>query len=159
MSYYDDDGVAKKIICFFVFLVLFALLMFVIAYGLNCLGEKKSELKSIDCTVNYVNLVKYSSSSNLYRYVYLSTPNGKEIEIEDKALYDVAKNHIGQKIKIEVTQTYFLRNDGRKHIVRNRIFRPVKVLEVEGEAHEYEERIQEVQSKVPTYFYYFPLIR
>lgn len=159
MSYYDDDGVAKKIICFFVFLILFALLLFVIAYGLNCLGEKKSEVNSIECTVNYVSLIKYSDSSTLHRYVYLSMPNGKEIEIEDKVLYDVAKNHIGQKIKIEVTQTYFLRNDGRKHIVRNRIFRPVKVLEVEGEAHEYEERIQEVQSKVPTYFYYFPLIR
>lgn len=158
MSYYDDDGVAKKIICFFVLLT--ALLMFVIAYGLNCLGEKKREVKSIECTVNYVNLVQYSNSSTLSRYVYLSMPNGKEITIEDdKALYDVAKNHIGQKIKIEVSQTYFLSDDGRKHIVRNRIFRPVKVLEVEGEAHEYEERIQEVQSKVPTYFYYFPLIR
>ena len=91
MSYYDDDSVLRKIICFFVFLILFALLLFVIAYGLN-LGEKKSEAKSIECTVNYVSLVKYSNSSALCRYVYLSTPNGKEIEIEDKALYDVDKN-------------------------------------------------------------------
>ena len=93
MSYYDDDGVAAKIICFSVFLILFALLLFVIAYGLN-LGDKKSEAKSIECTVNYVSLVKYkySNSSTLCRYVCLSMPNGKEITIEDdKALYDVAK--------------------------------------------------------------------
>ncbi|AEB14656.1 hypothetical protein [Treponema succinifaciens] len=160
MSYYDDDSVLRKIICFFVFLILFALLLFVIAYGLN-LGDKKSEAKSIECTVNYVSLVKYSNSSTLCRYVYLTMPNGKEIEIEDKALYDVAKNHIGQKIKIEVSQTYFLRKDGKKHIVRNHIFRPVKVLEVEGEYQEYEEKIQNVERKteVPIYFHYFPLIR
>ncbi len=85
MSYYDDDSVLRKIICFFVFLILFALLLFVIAYGLN-LGDKKSEAKSIECTVNYVSLVKYSNSSTLCRYVYLTMPNGKEIEIEDKAL-------------------------------------------------------------------------
>lgn len=161
MSYYDDDSVLRKIICFFVFLILFALFLFVIVYGLNCLGDMKGELKSIECTVNYVNLVKYSNSSTLHRYVYLTMPNGKEIEIEDKALYDVAKNHIGQKIKIEVSQTYFLRKDGKKHIVRNHIFRPVKVLEVEGEYQEYEEKIQNVErkTKVPIYFHYFPLIR
>lgn len=161
MSYYDDGSVLRKIICFCVFLILFALLLFVIAYGLNFLGDKKSEAKSIECTVNYVSLVKYSNSSNLCRYVYLSMPNGKEIEIEDKALYDVAKNHIGQKIKIEVNQTYFLNDDGRKHIVRNHIVRPVKVLEVYGEPQEYEEQIQNVERKtdVPIYFHYFPLIR
>lgn len=160
MSYYDDDSVLRKIICFFVFLVLFALLLFVIAYGLN-LGDKKSEAKSIECTVNYVSLVKYSNSSTLCRYVYLTMPNGKEIEIEDKALYDVVKNHIGQKIKIEVSQTYFLRKDGKKHIVRNHLVRPVKVLEVDGEYQEYEEKIQNVErkTKVPIYFHYFPLIR
>lgn len=158
MSYYDDDSVLGKIICF---LVLFALLLFVIAYGLNFLGDLKGEVKSIECTVNYVNLVKYSNSSTLHRYVYLSTPNGQKIEIEDKALYDVAKNHIGQKIKIEVNQTYFLNDDGRKHIVRNHIVRPVKVLEVYGEPQEYEEQIQNVERKtdVPIYFHYFPLIR
>lgn len=144
MSYYDDDSVLGKIICF---LVLFALLLFVIAYGLNFLGDLKGEVKSIECTVNYVNLVKYSNSSTLHRYVYLSTPNGQKIEIEDKALYDVAKNHIGQKIKIEVNQTYFLNDDGRKHIVRNHIVRPVKVLEVYGEPQEYEEQIQNVERK------------
>ena len=71
------------------------------------------------------------------------------------------KNHIGQKIKIEVNQPYFLRNDGRKHIVRNYLVRPVKVLDVEGEAQEYEEKIQNVErkAKVPVYFHYFPLIR
>lgn len=158
MSYYDDDGVAKKIICFFVFLVLLALLMFVIAYGLNCLGEKKREVKSIECTVNYVNLVQYSSSSTLSRYVYLSMPNGKEITIEDdKALYDVAKNHIGQKIKIEVSQTYFLSDDGRKHIVRNHLVRPVKVLEVEGEAQEHEEKIQNVELRTRSTYVYIPV--
>ena len=163
MSYYDDSvlrSVLRKMICFFVFLILFALLLFVIAYGLN-LGDKKSEAKSIECTVNYVSLVKYSNSSTLCRYVYLSMPNGKEMEIEDKALYDAAKNHIGQKIKIEMNQTYFINDDGRKRIVRNHIVRPVKVLEVEGEAQEYEEKIQNVErkTKVPIYFHYFPLIR
>lgn len=164
MSYYYDDSVLRsvlrKMICFFVFLILFALLLFVIAYGLN-LGDKKSEAKSIECTVNYVSLVKYSDSSTLHRYVYLSTPNGQEIEIEDKALYDVAKNHIGQKIRIAVKQTYFLNDNGKKHIVRNYLVRPVKVLDVEGEAQEYEEKIQNVERKteVPVYFYYFPLIR
>ena len=59
MSYYDDDSVLRKIICFFVFLILFALLLFVIAYGLN-LGDKKSEAKSIECTVNYVSIVRCS---------------------------------------------------------------------------------------------------
>lgn len=51
--------------------------------------------------------------------------------------------------------------DGKKHIVRNHIFRPVKVLEVEGEYQEYEEKIQNVERKteVPIYFHYFPLIR
>ncbi|WP_297645845.1 hypothetical protein [uncultured Treponema sp.] len=152
MSYYYDDSVLKKIICFFVFLILFALLLFV--YGLN-LGEKKSESKSIECTVNYVSLVKYSNSSTLCRYVYLSMPKGKEIEIEDNALYDVAKNHIGQKIKIEINQIYFLRNDGKKHIVRNHLIRPVKVLGVEGETQEYEERIQYVERKREVPIYYF----
>ena len=33
-------------VCFFVFLILFALLIFIIAYGLNCLGDMKGELKS-----------------------------------------------------------------------------------------------------------------
>ena len=155
MSYYDDDSVLRKIICFFVFLVLFALLLFVIAYGLN-LGDKKSELKSIECTVNYVNLVKYSNSSTLHRYVYLSTPNGKEIEIEDKGLYDVAKNHIGQKIKMEVKQTYFLNDDGKKHIVRNYLVRPVKVLGVEGEPQEYEEQIQNVEVRTRSTYVYVP---
>ena len=152
MSYYYDDSVLKKIICFFVFLILFALLLFV--YGLN-LGEKKSESKSIECTVNSVSLVKYSNSSTLCRYVYLSMPKGKEIEIEDNALYDVAKNHIGQKIKIEINQIYFLRNDGKKHIVRNHLIRPVKVLGVEGETQEYEERIQYVERKREVPIYYF----
>lgn len=155
MSYYDDDSVLGKIICFFVFFILFALLMFGIAYGLNFLGDMKSEAKSIECTVNYVSLVKYSNSSTLCRYVYLTMPNGKEIEIEDKALYDVAKNHIGQKIKIEVSQTYFLRKDGKKHIVRNHLVRPVKVLEVEGEYQEYEEKIQNVERKTEVPIYYF----
>ena len=155
MSYYDDDDVVKTIICFFVFLILFALVIFVIAYGLNFLGEEKREVKSIECTVNYVNLVKYSDSSTLRRYVYLSIPNGKEIEIDDKALYDVAKNHIGQKIKIEMSQTYFLSDDGRKHIVRNHLVRPIKVLEVEGEAQEHEEKIQNVE--IQTRSTYIPI--
>lgn len=155
MSYYDDDSVLRKIICFFVFLVLFALLLFVIAYGLN-LGDKKSEAKSIECTVNYVSLVKYSNSSTLCRYVYLTMPNGKEIEIEDKGLYDVAKNHIGQKIKMEVKQTYFLNDDGKKHIVRNYLVRPVKVLGVEGEPQEYEEQIQNVEVRTRSTYVYVP---
>lgn len=66
MSYYDDDSVLGKIICFFVFFILFALLMFAIAYGLF-LGDMKGELKSIERTVNYVNLVKYSNNSTLPR--------------------------------------------------------------------------------------------
>ena len=156
MSYYDDDSVLRKIICFFVFLILFALFLFVIVYGLNCLGDMKGELKSIECTVNYVNLVKYSNSSTLHRYVYLSTPNGKEIEIEDKGLYDVAKNHIGQKIKMEVKQIYFLNDDGKKHIVRNYLVRPVKVLGVEGEPQEYEEQIQNVEVRTRSTYVYVP---
>lgn len=155
MSYYDDDSVLGKIICFFVFFILFALLMFGIAYGLN-LGDKKSEAKSIECTVNYVSLVKYSNSSTLHRYVYLSTLNGKEIEIEDKGLYDVAKNHIGQKIKMEVKQTYFLNDDGKKNIVRNYLVRPVKVLGVEGETQEYEERIQNVEVRTRSTYVLVP---
>ena len=67
----------------------------------------------------------------------------------------VAKNHIGQKIKIEVSQTYFLRKDGKKHIVRNHLVRPVKVLEVEGEYQEYEEKIQNVERKTEVPIYYF----
>ena len=66
MSYYDDDSVLGKIICFFVFFILFALLMFVIAYCLF-LGDMKGELKFIERTVNYVNIVKYSNSSTLPR--------------------------------------------------------------------------------------------
>ena len=60
-----------------------------------------------------------------------------------------------------MNQTYFINDDGRKRIVRNHIVRPVKVLEVEGEAQEYEEKIQNVErkTKVPVYFHYFPLIR
>ena len=60
-----------------------------------------------------------------------------------------------------MSQTYFLRKDGKKHIVRNHLVRPVKVLEVEGEYQEYEEKIQNVERKteVPIYFHYFPLIR
>lgn len=155
MFYYNDNSVLRKIICFFVFFILFSLFLFVIVYGLNFLGDEKSEAKSIECTVNYVSLVEYSNSSTLCRYVYLSMPNGKEIEIEDKALYDVAKNHIGQKIKIEVNQTYFLRNDGKKHIVRNHLIKPVEVLEVEGEYQEYEEKIQNVERKTEVPIYYF----
>lgn len=45
MSYYDDDSVLGKIICFFVFFILFALLMFGIAYGLNFLGDMKRQKK------------------------------------------------------------------------------------------------------------------
>lgn len=159
MSYYNDNSVLRKIICFFVFLISFALFLFEIVYGLNFLGDEKSEAKSIECTVNYVSLVKYSDSSTLCRYVYLSTPNGKEMEIEDKGLYDVAKNHIGQKIKMEVKQTYFLNDDGKKHIVRNYLVRSVKVLGVEGEPQEYEEQIQNVERKrfteteVPIYYF------
>lgn len=61
----------------------------------------------------------------------------------------------------KMNQTYFINDDGRKRIVRNHIVRPVKVLEVEGEAQEYEEKIQNVErkTKVPVYFHYFPLIR
>jgi len=131
------------------------LLLFVIAYGLN-LGDKKSEAKSIECTVNYVNLVKYSNSSTLHRYVYLSMPNGQEIEIEDKGLYDVAKNHIDQKIRIAVNQTYFLNDDGKKHIVRNHLVRPVKVLEVYGEAQEYEEQIQNLEVRTSSTYVHVP---
>ena len=61
----------------------------------------------------------------------------------------------------KMNQTYFINDDGRKRIVRNHIVRPVKVLEVEGEAQEYEAKIQNVErkTKVPVYFHYFPLIR
>ena len=61
----------------------------------------------------------------------------------------------------KMNQTYFINDDGRKRIVRNHIVRPVKVLEVEGDAQEYEEKIQNVErkTKVPVYFHYFPLIR
>ena len=62
MSYYDDDSVSRKIICFFVFLILFALLIFIIAYGLNCLGDMKGELKSIECTVKFPKDYKFTGT-------------------------------------------------------------------------------------------------
>lgn len=64
MSYYDDDSVSRKIICFFVFLILFALLIFIIAYGLNCLGDMKGELKSIECTVKFPKDYKFTGTKD-----------------------------------------------------------------------------------------------
>ena len=54
-----------------------------------------------------------------------------------------------------MSQTYFLSDDGRKHIVRNHLVRPVKVLKVEGEAQEHEEKIQnvEIRTRSTTYVY------
>lgn len=150
MFYYDDnDDVWIKVLGFFVLPISAALLLFALIYSFK-LGDKKRDIKSIECTVGNVNLVKYSNRHGLSRYVYLSLPDGEEIEIEDQPLYDIAKKHIGQKIKIEASQTYFLDNDGKKHFVRNHLVRPVKVLEIYGETQKHEEKIQNVEVRTRT---------
>lgn len=45
---------------------------------------------------------------NLFRYVSLIAPNGREVTIQDKGLYKKLRNHIGQKVTLEVDRSYVL---------------------------------------------------
>lgn len=123
------------------------ILSFILLLGINFIGPKEeyTELKSMTFTVQYVNLVQYSNFDDLSGYVYLLSPNGKRHKISSMDLYQNLKNHIGQKIDLEIEVTYYFDKNGKRIDKKEEFTKPINVLKIYGEEQSYEETINNVE--------------
>ena len=139
------------------------LIIFTFLYGIILIivhqhPEFHTELKPMTFTVEYVNLVQYSNRDDLTGYVYLVSPNGKRHKISSMNLYQKVKNHIGQKVELEIEVTYFYDEDGKRIDKKEQFSKPIKVLNIYGEEQVYEESIKNIEvhrhtTVVPIPFY------
>lgn len=73
------------------------------------------------------------------------SPNGKRHKISSMDLYQNLKNHIGQKIDLEIEVTYYFDKNGKRIDKKEEFTKPINVLKIYGEEQSYEETINNVE--------------
>jgi len=73
-------------------------------------------------------------NENFSRYVCLIAPNGREVTVRDRELYRRLRNHVGQKVILEVDRSYVLSKKGDKENPQEKLVEPYIIRSIDGEA-------------------------
>ncbi len=110
-------------------IVLGALVFGVISTARNTVSERVGVEFTIDDVYAATN-----DYGNLFRYVSLIAPNGREVTVRDRELYKKLRNHIGQKVTLEVDRSYVLSKEGEKLNPQEKLVEPYIIRSIDGDA-------------------------
>lgn len=84
-------------------------------------------------------------NENFSRYVCLIAPNGREVTVRDRELYRKLRNHVGQKVTLEVDRSYVLSKEGEKLNPNEKLVQPYVIRHIEGEIQKPAEKALDIE--------------